>query len=90
MNEKTKIEELLNGYVDGELSVRQRTQVKRMAANDPNIAKRLRQLEKCRVLVNSLPVSQTPPKILVNIKTKLENKIPIIRKDSFGRRLFLQ
>ena len=30
MKEEMKIEELLNSYVDGELSVRQRTEVKRM------------------------------------------------------------
>ena len=34
MSEKLNIDELLNGYVDGELSERQATEIKRMILND--------------------------------------------------------
>jgi hypothetical protein len=74
MNEEMKIEELLNSFVDGELSVRQRTEVKRMAANDPHIAQRLRQLQKCRMLVSALPVAHAPASIMQNVRASLETR----------------
>lgn len=74
MTEEMKIEELLNSYIDGELSVRQRTEVKRMIANDPNIAVRLRKLQKCKTLVNALPVAKAPSHIMENIKASLAQK----------------
>ncbi len=74
MKEEMKIEELLNSYVDGELSVRQRTEVKRMAANDPKIAVRLRQIQKCRMLVSALPVVKAPSCIMENLKASLNAK----------------
>jgi hypothetical protein len=72
MTEEMRIEELLNSYIDGELSVRQRTQIKRMAANDPNIEARLKQLQKCRALVSALPAAQAPACIMENVKASLQ------------------
>lgn len=80
MTEEMKIEELLNSYVDGELSVRQRTEVKRMAANDPKIAGRLKQLQKCRILVSALPVTQAPSFIIENVKAALQTTKNSIEK----------
>ena len=71
MKEEMKIEELLNSYVDGELSVRQRTEVTRMASNNPDIAKRLRQLQKCRTLISSLPQKQAPSHIMENLRAAI-------------------
>ena len=48
MTEEMKIEELLNSYIDGELSVRERTEVKRMVSNDPKLAVRLRELRNAK------------------------------------------
>jgi hypothetical protein len=72
MTEEMRIEELLNNYIDGELSVRQRTEIKRMAANDPNIEARLKQLQKCRALVSALPVAHAPACIMENVKASLQ------------------
>ncbi|MBN2591677.1 MAG: hypothetical protein JXA96_17560 [Sedimentisphaerales bacterium] len=74
MTEEMKIEELLNSYIDGELSVRERTEVKRMISNDPNIAVRLRKLQKCKTLVSALPVAQAPSNIVENVRASLEQK----------------
>lgn len=74
MNEEMKIEELLNSFVDGELSVRQRTEVKRMAANNPHIEQRLKQLQKCRMLVSALPVAHAPASIMQNVRASLETR----------------
>jgi len=74
MTEEMKTEELLNSYIDGELSVRQRTEVKRMISNDPKLAVRLSELRKCKTLVGALPVAQAPSNIMENIKATLEKK----------------
>ena len=74
MKEEIKLEELLNSYVDGELSVRQRTEIKRMAANDQKIAARLRQIQKCRILVSALPVAKAPLSVMENVKASLKSK----------------
>lgn len=74
MTEEMKIEELLNSYIDGELSVRERTEVKRMISNDPKLAVRLRELAQCKTLVSALSVAQAPSSIMENIKASLEKK----------------
>jgi len=68
------IEKLLNGYVDGELSVRQQTEVKRLLGNDPKIAGRLRQLEKCKTLISSLPAAKAPPDMAENVMAMLARR----------------
>ena len=44
MKEKNNIDDLLNGYIDDELSPRQQTEVKRLITNDNQIAEKLQQL----------------------------------------------
>jgi hypothetical protein len=82
MKEELKIEEFLNSFVDGELTIRQRTEVKRMAANDPKIASRLKQLQKCRALVSALPVAKAPSCVMKNIKASLEAKTHVNEKST--------
>ncbi len=74
MKEEMKIDELLNSFVDGQLTARQETEVQRLIDNDPQIAQQLRQLQKCRVLMSSLPIADAPAQILDNIKASLEVK----------------
>jgi hypothetical protein len=68
------IEKLLNGYIDGELTVRQQTEVKRLLGNDPEIAKRLVQLQKCKMLVSSVPPAQAPPEMLDDVMARLARR----------------
>lgn len=74
MNKNVNIEELLNSYIDGELSQRHDTEVKRLLRNDPEIAKRLRELERCKMLVSSLPSNDAPVSMLDDIKAALERR----------------
>jgi len=74
MREEPNINELLNGFIDGELSERQKTEVQRLIAHDPQIAEHLRQLQKCRMLVSSLPYEQVPVDIAEQVKAALERK----------------
>ena len=66
-----RIDELLSGFIDDELATRQRTEVVRLIARDPKIEQRLVQLQKCRMLVGSLPCAEAPPHILQGVKASL-------------------
>lgn len=68
------IERLLNGYIDGELTVRQQTEVKRLLGNDPRIARRLQQLQKCKMLISSVPDDPVPPEMLNEVMSRLARR----------------
>ena len=94
MKEDPNIDELLNSFLDGELPQRQHTEVQRMLAHDEHIAERLRRLEKCRILVSSLPSAEAPAGLLDGIKTSLERRSlsarqPVSFKRSEGARHLL-
>lgn len=74
MIDKEHLDKLLNGYIDGELGQRQQTEVKRLIKHDEQIAARLRQFEKCRALVNALPVEEAPAEIVEVVKERIENQ----------------
>jgi len=74
MKPNPNLDELLSSFMDGELSPRQRTEVQRMAAHDPAVARRLRQLQNCRTLFCSLPPAEAPGDLLEQIKQSLERK----------------
>jgi len=54
------IDELLNSYIDGELTQKQQMEVSRLITDDDQIARRLRDLQKCKMLVACLPHAQAP------------------------------
>lgn len=72
MKENPNIDELLNSYIDGELTERHRTEVQRLISHDTVVAQRLRELQKCNILVGSLPCAEAPAQMLERIKTSLE------------------
>ena len=74
MNEDINIEELLNSFVDGELSQRQETEVKRLIKHDPEAARVLDEIQMCRSLLTSLPNESAPDGTLDEIKTTLERR----------------
>lgn len=74
MREELDINELLNSFIDGELSERQKTEVQRLIAHDPEIAKCFQQLQKCRMLVASLPYEHAPVDMAEKVKAALERK----------------
>ena len=80
MKENPNMDELLNSFIDGELPVRQQTEVQRMIAHDEKIAQRLRQLQKCKILLSSLPVVEAPPQILENVKASLARRTPLVEQ----------
>ncbi len=70
-----KIEELLNSYLDGELSQREQAEVQRLIDSDKAVAGRLRALERCRLLVSSLPPAEPPAEVVSGIKKVLHSKM---------------
>ena len=89
MKPNSNLDELLSCFMDGELSPRQRTEVQRMAARDPQVARRLRQLESTRTLMCSLPPAEAPGDMLEQIRHSLERQTllqeqPVARKRSAG------
>ncbi len=74
MKESSHIDELLNGYIDGVLTSRQHTELQRLKANDPRVEHRLTELQKCKMLVSSLPVVEAPADMLERVKASLGSK----------------
>ncbi|MHC4174916.1 MAG: anti-sigma factor family protein [Planctomycetota bacterium] len=74
MKEDPKIDELLNSFIDGELTAREQTEIQRLITHDAKIAQRVRQLQKCKMLVSFLPVAEAPDEILEDIKASLERR----------------
>ncbi len=74
MYDKNKLDELLNAYMDGQLSQRRRTEMKRLLLHDPEIEARLTELEKIRLLTAAVPIAEAPPGLVENIKAKLERR----------------
>jgi len=81
MKEIPNMDELLNSFIDGELPARQQTEVQRLVDHDEKIAQRLQQLQKCKMLLSSLPVTEAPPQILENVKASLAGK-PLLDEQS--------
>ncbi|MCJ7729876.1 MAG: hypothetical protein MUO27_08390 [Sedimentisphaerales bacterium] len=69
-----KIDELLNSFLDGELSPEDCAEVQRLVSEDKTIAQRLRQLERCRILVSSLPPAEPPAELVSGIKELLRSR----------------
>ena len=61
-----KIEELLNSYIDDELSADERSEVQRLVRENHTIAQRLRQLERCKAMVSSLPPAEPPAQVVAD------------------------
>ena len=77
MNENQKIEndELISLYLDGEASVRQQTELKRLMQHDPSIAERMEALRQQQQILNTLPVENAPASLLEDIRSEMERKL---------------
>ena len=74
MRQNPDIDELLNSFIDGELTAGQKTEIERLITRNENIAQRLRQLQKCKMLMGSLPRAEAPVSILEGIKASLDGR----------------
>ncbi len=74
MKDNINFDELLNGYIDDQLSPRHHTEVQRLLLHDPKVVQRLEELKRCKVLVSSLPAAEAPPGLVEDVKAALERK----------------
>jgi hypothetical protein len=74
MYDKNKLDEMLNAYMDGQLTERHRTEVKRLLQHDRRIEARLIELKKIRSLLAALPAAKAPSDLVENVKTKIEQR----------------
>ena len=74
-NDDKHIDELLSCYLDGELSKRRHTEVKRLLSHDPEVVARLAALRKQKLLLGSLPSESAPADLLSDIKASLERRL---------------
>lgn len=74
MKSNPNIDELLCSFIDGELPARQKTEVQRMAARDPQVGQRLRQLQNCSNLIGALPRAEAPSDMIDQIRLSLERR----------------
>ena len=72
---KNNLEELLSGYIDGELSERQCNEVKRLIGHNEQAAAMLKQLQKNKALLGSLPQAQAPAHLFENVRASLERSV---------------
>jgi len=89
MKANPNIDELLCSFIDGELPLRQQTEVRRLAARDPEVGQRLRQLQNCKILVSAMPHAEAPGEMLERIRVSLERRTlleepPAARRVSAG------
>jgi hypothetical protein len=85
MKPNPSLDELLSSFMDGELSPRQRTEVQRLAAHDPQVARRLRQLQNCRSLFSALPAAKAPADLLEQVRATLERQSLLQEQPVRGR-----
>ena len=78
------IDELLNGFIDEELTENQKAEVERLIADDAQIAHRLRQLQKTKMLVNLLPRAKAPTDIIERIKASLGARTLLAQQPVFS------
>jgi anti-sigma-K factor RskA len=69
-----RIDELLNGYIDNELTAEQQAEVERLIEQDAKIAQRLRQLKKCQILVSSMPYAEAPAEVFQAVKASVADR----------------
>ena len=84
MSENINIDELLNSFIDDELSDRQKTEAQRLISHDPKVAERLREIKRSKTLVNLLPCAEAPADLAERVQTAVERKMLLSQhSDSF-------
>ena len=86
-----RIDELLNSYIDDELTAERRAEVERLIDQDAKIAQRLRQLQKCQILIGSMPFAEAPASVLEGVRASLEgSSLPIEKQPAYEQKKYLR
>lgn len=74
MKVNPEMDDLLSSYVDGELSARQNTEIRRLAEKNEQVRAQLQGLENIKALISTLPRLEPPPEIAGQVRSLLERK----------------
>ncbi len=69
---RTETDELISAYLDGALTERQQTELKRLVQHQPEIGDQIGRLRRQRELLCSLPVETAPPSMVHDVQARLE------------------
>jgi hypothetical protein len=83
----TRMDELLNSFIDDELTRGQQTEVENLVARDARVAQRLRELRQCKALLGSLPQAEAPSTVLEGVKASLAAVALRADEQAFERRV---
>ncbi len=81
------IDQLLSCYIDGELSQRQETEVRRLVDHNPELAGKLNSMQRQKQLLENMPVENAPQGILGAVRDSLERKFIIDEYSQTGHGL---
>ncbi len=74
MKMNPNMDDLLNSYVDEELSTRQKTEIRRLAERNEQVRARLQDLQNLKTLIRTLPRPEAPAEISDQIRSLLERR----------------
>ncbi len=86
-NDKEKIVELLNSYIDGELSERKQNEVKRLIDHDPKVMSYINSLIKGKNLIASVEQASAPEGIEQAVRERIERKLILDEYDKSAKGL---
>ena len=73
--EREKMDSLIHGFLDGELTQRQMTELKRLAQHNPAIKKELHGFYRQKELLSALPVEKAPKELAEGVRWRLERRM---------------
>ena len=80
------IDELLNSFIDEELTEKQQDELEKLIAHDKQIARRLQHLQKTKMLIGSLPRAKAPADMSEQVKASLEARKILAQQPVFSER----
>lgn len=84
--ERDNLESLKQRYVDGQLTERQRTELKRLIQRAPSLVPELRALRRQRELLKGLPIEKPPESLFLDIQSALERNMILASQESVRSR----
>lgn len=70
-----EIDEVLSAYLDGEISERQQTELKRLAQRKPSVHKRLKALKRQKQILRAMPIEKAPATLVDDVRSAIERNL---------------
>jgi hypothetical protein len=86
---KDELDQLISGYLDGQLSKRHHTEVDRLIRHDPEFLNEFIRIKKQKELLGAMPATSAPDEVFENLKQLIDKKHsagPVTRQTAEGLR----